>query len=463
MFYCCICHDNEQTEWSAITKCGHVFHTTCLAKSLNYRHRCPSCREECKARGSTAPYHRIYFQLEDNDEKDCTEDPRTYVADPNADTETPLDNTAPSWATSAQLLKRQLMLQQHHTQQLSADLKEAEEQLDLSKSELQILRTTLQSKEQKLASAIKELNETKQEAKRAQNKAANLKVNLDKEVARTSSLKILLERQLEGSALSREISAWTSALGLEAPPLQFQAMLELRNKEISIANNRAASLAKEAHQAEFELKEKIATLQQELRLALEGRMPVMKSEAVSKRPATTLNNFETEDHDDDPTFFLDDILHGRPPKQRKAAKEREYAQAQQAVSQRGEEDVVELFSEEEDLEDENVPPPSVLLRNTAAFSLVSAGPSRLGMKAAPGPTFIRDRERASIGFQDGGTFIQKGPDGRGGTATVYKGKATTHSTTTSTIHNNSSKFRRGGVVASNVAGPLRIQHYFIKE
>jgi len=58
-------------------------------------------------------------------------------------------------------------------------------------------------------------------------------------------------------------------------------------------------------------------------------------------------------------------------------------------------------------------------RAAGADVLVAAGPSKLGMAAAPGPSFISRRDRATTGLHDTAQFIQKGPDGKGGISTVY--------------------------------------------
>ena len=57
------------------------------------------------------------------------------------------------------------------------------------------------------------------------------------------------------------------------------------------------------------------------------------------------------------------------------------------------------------------------------FALLLAGPSRLGHSSAPGKSFIKNAAAAKIGVKkDDAQFIHRGPDGRGGIATVYTSK-----------------------------------------
>lgn len=43
---CSICLESKSTcpDWSVLVTCGHVFHSTCLFQSLEYRKCCPCCR-----------------------------------------------------------------------------------------------------------------------------------------------------------------------------------------------------------------------------------------------------------------------------------------------------------------------------------------------------------------------------------------------------------------------------------
>jgi hypothetical protein len=58
------------------------------------------------------------------------------------------------------------------------------------------------------------------------------------------------------------------------------------------------------------------------------------------------------------------------------------------------------------------------------YARAAAGPSRAGMAAAPGPSFIRDAAAARTGLgADGAHFLRRVPDGRGGLASAYGGRA----------------------------------------
>jgi len=45
---CPICYENIENKNTSTTKCGHIFHTDCLLKSIKYSHKfkCPWCRND---------------------------------------------------------------------------------------------------------------------------------------------------------------------------------------------------------------------------------------------------------------------------------------------------------------------------------------------------------------------------------------------------------------------------------
>lgn len=59
-------------------------------------------------------------------------------------------------------------------------------------------------------------------------------------------------------------------------------------------------------------------------------------------------------------------------------------------------------------------------RKAGVDVLVRAGPSKLGMISAPGPSFIRKENRANTGMDKDAKYIRSGPDGRGGLTKIYR-------------------------------------------
>ena len=57
----------------------------------------------------------------------------------------------------------------------------------------------------------------------------------------------------------------------------------------------------------------------------------------------------------------------------------------------------------------------------AAGVLTSAGPSKSGLQAATGASFIRNEKLATTGLRDNAQFISCGPDGKGGQMKYYRG------------------------------------------
>ena len=64
--------------------------------------------------------------------------------------------------------------------------------------------------------------------------------------------------------------------------------------------------------------------------------------------------------------------------------------------------------------------PAYDMRKSGTNVLLRAGPSRIGMRTAPGPSFIKQMTSANVGTDDEAKFIKKVPDGRGGLTTVYQ-------------------------------------------
>jgi hypothetical protein len=92
----------------------------------------------------------------------------------------------------------------------------------------------------------------------------------------------------------------------------------------------------------------------------------------------------------------------------------------------------------------------------------------LANQTAPGTSFIRNPQLATTGLQDGGRYIQRGPDGRGGVTTIYHGGAGQGGGGGARAgwgnQPAAKKAKRGGGGGGGKLAPgdLRISHFFSK-
>lgn len=157
---CSICVDgsNPEAEWSAVRPCGHIFHTHCLQKALDYRNKCPFCRVRhagvcwchklvnCAGRMPAAgmvcppePTPLAHFPAQEDIPNQATAVIRLYpqLSDPGESTQQqPISDTLQELAARSQLLQREHELQQHKIK-----LCNVEETLAKSTKELDSLKS----------------------------------------------------------------------------------------------------------------------------------------------------------------------------------------------------------------------------------------------------------------------------------------------------------------------------------
>lgn len=85
----------------------------------------------------------------------------------------------------------------------------------------------------------------------------------------------------------------------------------------------------------------------------------------------------------------------------------------------GDDEVEEGSDAPENVPPQN-PPAARQLRSLSGVQLLGAGPSRAGLAAAPGPSFIKKPLLATTGLRDDADYIKRVPDGKGGLTTLYR-------------------------------------------
>lgn len=292
------------------------------------------------------------------------------------------------------------------------------------------------------------------------------KLELERNVS--ARLRIAMDTQLTGEALGAQLRNLAEAGSV--PPNWFQSMLETRNIMLEKANRRAERAEMERSAAEAgareetkRLERRIADLVNELEVArsaakataprfgpgssvapgLPSQRPPQRGGFRSAVAASLQRNAEphviaapspTEPLWEDDMFASTSSRHRPLPAavQPPAEPVQPFNRGSRAAEL--DDDAIDLGgSDEDDLEvvsDSDIEgdaPGGVQSgsdalgrqKNGGTQVLVAAGPSKLGMSVAPGPSFIPRAELATTGLRDSAQYIQKGPDGRGGIATVF--------------------------------------------
>lgn len=271
------------------------------------------------------------------------------------------------------------------------------------------------------------------------------KVRLEHEKILNSRLQVAMDPALLGAPLA-ELLTNMAAGGAPAPDY-FHKMLDSRNRALIEANTRAIKAESAQVAAEARAQETISKLQREIQdlkadfmrePGMQGNNSRIASDAQRKQQLpwqgrhACRNQFNSsargkqvklsnEGLENSTTIIDEDSgelpWHSSLPTAfKKPSKPRTNTiGVRLGAIKQGE--TVSLLSDEE-WEDE-------INENTSngrpvKSMLVHAGPSRLGLAAAPGSSFIRRAEFANTGFSDDAAFIHKAPNGRGGSVTLYK-------------------------------------------
>jgi len=381
----------------------------------------------------------------------------------------------------------------------------------------------METKDARLEAAIKEASSLTSKFERLQKECHNLRVRLDHEKIVSSRLKVAIDPFLVGSDLSRMLADMAAA-GSPAPDY-FKKLLESRNKALLEANNRAqraesANVTSQAHAKDVikKLESDIADLHtrlkdrnildirkdQERSVRLTSQDPQLKNRAMHELPQSSAlrkagivvgsqksdllrirQQFESGDIAVDGNLFEMDAsmmasLQKLPSKSSSQVK-LAVAGSKPDVSLLHSDDEIEVVSWEDSLTGDKSSQPISLsgdIRSTmnsapGLHTLAQAGPSKLSLTAAPGKSFIKRPELASTGVEKTSSLINRHPDGKGGSITVYQPKALKPSnslgiwgTSRHETHHSSTmpyKRNRSEINLSNPKDSFRIKDFFIPQ
>lgn len=339
----------------------------------------------------------------------------------------------------------------------------------------------METKDVRLEGAIKEASSLASKFERLQKECHNLRVRLDHEKIVSSRLKVAIDPFLVGSDLSRMLTDMAAA-GSPAPDY-FKKLLESRNKALLEANNRAqraesANATSQAHAKEVirQLESNIADLQKRLKMRSvhdmeaprkyeEGSVtmgshdPQWKStqraardllpSGASRKAGIHIGTQKSDSRKlrlrpeseemialDGNLFEMDASmlvsLQRLPSSVKRSSQLKTVVNGHKAaeVSLIDSDDDVEVISWEDEKSSQPVSVPgeihiggSINKKGTNLHTLAQAGPSKLSLSAAPGKSFIKRPELANTGTEKTSSLINRHPDGKGGSVTVYQSKA----------------------------------------
>lgn len=440
--HCIVCwsHDEEK-RWASLP-CGHVLHEECLKYALRGSGCCPICRE----RASRNDVIKLFFSTEEAEGGVWNEEQVEELA--NSGTE-----GLRKCLNRIQNLEYRIKRQETDVTGLREELQKKAEECTCLEEDLALARKMVESTDAKRQKALDEMNCVMKQHVGLKNEVANLRMKLNYEQAAAAKAKIASDPTLMGQKLSQHVKN-LAASGTSCPDW-FSDLLEKRNKMLMQMHTRLEHAEKERCMAEQQHETKMTLLQQKIH-SLEQL--VYKSQTASDvhvpsrnvhgncldlnkrnsfkrkdRNVHDLSNERSRDAIDlaSESLLWENELGGVSAADMTAASLRNPALGDndlEIIPDSQDEDgspvsnilhAVESSARTSQEPKENHASSFTESRRKGSSMLIRAGPSKLGMRSAPGPSFIQKQDCASTGLQDGARYIKQGPNGKGGRSTFY--------------------------------------------
>lgn len=357
-------------------------------------------------------------------------------------------------------LEYRIKRQENDVASLREELQKKTEECSCLGDELALAQQMVESADAKRQKALDEMNCVMKQHLGLKNEVANLRMKLNYEQAAAAKAKIASDPTLMGQKLSQHVKN-LAASGTSCPDW-FGDLLEKRNKMLMQMHTRLEHAEKERCIAEQQHERKMAALQQKINLleqlvkkgqtSSDIRIPSTYSHgnnidlngtSLLKRKDRNVHDLSNE-HSGDAIDLVsesplwEDELGGIP------AADMATRLFKNPVQDIGGENDLEIIPDSQDDDgnltssilhtvessdrtsqepQENNASSVTEPRRKSASMLIRAGPSKLGMRSAPGPSFIQKQDCASTGLQDRGCYIKQGPNGRGGRSTFYHARS----------------------------------------
>lgn len=394
---CCVCLEGGKEDWGCLP-CGHVMHMQCILRIFNVQSiregynrqiECPLCKRKVKTQNVLKLFLTDSVEYGDDADlpKDCDTELNTLDHVRNLQSRvSELNNTLNK---TKSLLESEKEEKLHYIQQTSRLSNELENLQKTNKKQLKAIRM--------------ERDTILHDAKVLENKVANLKMELERERTYAARQVVALDLNLTGDSLIRKLR------NIENSKEWFYGVLESRNKKITSLVNKLEKLERENSLLQMSsqtLQRENLLLHQDKGIDLHRRR---SESAVDKQ----IENIPPESLG----------LSKAPPKVTIWDADVGVAKKTGEKRRRNEppcdfhDEIVILDGSDDEI---NHVEASAIPARQSTKILSRAGPSRVAMKAAPGPSFIHKSNLATTGLEDSGTFIKRVPDGKGGWKQVYR-------------------------------------------
>ncbi len=348
-----------------------VFESRAGSRNARHQSKCPLCNASIKSRHVT----KLFF---------------TEAAEVDLEHD---DSSKGDLSTSSNVLnlKARISELENSMKHLKEILQKEEEDREAFEKQVHELSAELNRFQQesgaKLKSIRKERDAYLHDAKVLENKLSNIKIDLERERVYAARQVIALNLDLTGEALMRKLK------NTDNSKEWVYEILESRNKKIGSLLSKVDKLEKENRLLQMSAKTSAQN---------QGREKSLLRQ-IENTPPETYNQEKSH------TCIWDADVVG-------------LGRCQGGKRRRSEtvadspDEIVILDDSEDNTQHSDV---SMYGKNSSKL-LSRAGPSKMAMKTAPGPSFIHKSNLATTGLDDTSTFIKRVPDGKGRWKQVYQ-------------------------------------------
>ena len=388
---CCVCLVGGDEGWGCLP-CGHVLHMDCILRLFNVDHlehdsrrvkKCPLCQRQIRLKNVTRLFlsesNETNLELDDECKSDLDADGQVLNLKVKV---SELENRLKNMKEDLENERKQSKAFEERANSLSGELSKLQQE---SWDKLKNIRT--------------ERDAILHDAKKLENKVANLKVELERERGYAARQLVALDLSLTGEQLIRKLK------NIDDSKEWFYEILDSRNKKIGSLMNKIEKLEKEKSLLE------VSSLKAAKESSVShprgpGHVHPRREKLVGRE------NTPPESHQIEmphASIWDADVVGLAKPQVEKRRR----------IEPQGnphDDDIVILDDSDDDSKHQEIP----MQARQSAKLLSRAGPSKMAMKAAPGPSFIHKTNLATTGLEDSSTFIKRVPDGKGGWKQVYR-------------------------------------------
>ena len=411
---CCVClgNDAQDPNWGC-WPCGHVMHINCIGKMFfgqqyewrsdncskgdhnSGRRSCPLCKKACRF----SEVVKLYFEY--NGDDDLSDDGDDQMNGRSS------KEQVLHFKNRIASLKSHIAMRDHERTAMNTTVKHLNTSLTEALRELEDIKLQIETMKEQKKNKDHVIKCLMEEKKMLENKAANLEVTVEQERKSLAKQRLALDIGLIGDSLRRQIVNYgDSKMGW------VHDALELRNKMI-------ADLTKKLEHSERDRalieKSRDELLQEHHALnhkIMNHKIGATKDSRQVYSAHQNRNPNVTAGPSRRPIWDADIVGYSVDPGMESVLGKRKSQEEEEIV-------ILDESDDDDGAQGSRVVSQKPLMPVQKSHVLSRAGPSKVGMKTAPGPSFIKKSDLATTGLEEDGRFINKRPDGKGGWRNVY--------------------------------------------